>query len=668
MRIGSCVGGGDSRDRAARLILTLGFFAACAPATLAGEAPTPSFEGEIRPLLAAHCFRCHGEKGRKGGIDLSTFADEASIRKRRKLWRAVLRQVETREMPPAGEAEPTAEGRERLVGWLKQAVETYDRDDRDPGPSMIRRLSLAEYNATVRDLLGIDFVAAEAVGLPEDAGSGNSFGNLAAALSLPPTLLDKYFDAADKALDRLFGAELSSTLDDEIRKRARRSLKTILAPRPSEGLDGRDAARKVIARFATRAFRRPVEADEVERFVTLYDRAIDGGRSHEDALRLLLKATLVSPHFLLRIERDRAPKGSAEPYRVGDHELAARLSYFLWSTMPDEELTELADAGTLHEPATLRSQAARMLADPRAKALTENFGARWLQIKKLPEARPSQEFFPTFTADLRKAMYDETSTFFDKLREEDRSVLDLLDADYTYANQELAQHYGLKGVEGKELRRVALKPEDHRGGLLGMGSVLALTSHTSRTSPTMRGKWVLEVVFGTPPAPPPPEAGILKDEKDKKAATTFREQIARHAADATCAGCHRKMDPLGFALDNFDAVGSWREAVGGTPIDTTGELPGGESFRGVDELKQIIKNRRGEFVRNLVEQSFIYALGRELDFHNDLAVEEVARGVESEGHRFSALILGVVQSYPFQHRRNLDLGPVEAEPRPSSGK
>jgi hypothetical protein len=276
-----------------------------------------------------------------------------------------------------------------------------------------------------------------------------------------------------------------------------------------------------------------------------------------------------------------------------------------------------------------------------------------LQINKLPVARPSTEFFPEFNGNIRQAMFDETVLFFDSLRKENRSVLELLDADYTFLNEELAKYYGLPEVKGKEMQRVSLKPEDHRGGLLGMGSVLSLTSHTSRTSPTMRGKWILEVVFGTPPPPPPANVSQIKEEPGKKKeAQTFREKLAQHAQDPSCTSCHRKMDPLGFALDNFNAVGRWRDKQGEQPLDVTGELPSGEKLNGIADLKRVILSRKDDFVRNLSEQMLNYAIGRELEDTDDCPVRQITNQLKSNDYRFSTLVLEIVKSYPFQYRKN----------------
>ena len=317
--------------------------------------------------------------------------------------------------------------------------------------------------------------------------------------------------------------------------------------------------------------------------------------------------------------------------------------------MPDEELQALGESGKLLEPAILEAQARRLLAHAKAKALTDRFAVHWLQLQKLDSARPSTEYFPAFNGKLRQAMKGEVVTFVDRLREEDRSVLEFLDADYSYVNEDLARHYKIPGVKGPELRKVALPPDAHRGGLLGMGAILALTSHTHRTSPTLRGKWVLDVLFGTPPPPPPPDAGMLKEDGRKgKEPRTFRELMGLHAQKASCAACHQKIDPLGFALENFNAVGEWRE--GG---DTVGVLPSGERFNGFEELRRGLLVRRGIFVRNLVDQLLGYALGRDLVDDDEAAAREIQAALEKDGDRFSTLVMGVVRSFPFTHRKGM---------------
>jgi len=615
-----------------------------APAAPRADTEQPTFVKDIQPLLAAHCIRCHGPEKPKASVNLAAFTDERAVQRQPKLWRRVLKQLETRAMPPEEEKQPSDAERQRLAGWVKQALAVKKPD---PGPAVVRRLNRTQYERTIRDLLGMDFDSRDAVGMPSDSG-GEGFDNLATALDVSPALFEKHLAAADRIPERVLGLPDGSPSKDNFnRGQAKQACDRLLFVKPSEQLSKRDAARRIIRSFARRAFRRPVSDAEIDRLLQLFDLADQRGDRFENGIRLMVKAVLASPRFLLRIEQDR-PEATG-PYRINDHELAARLSYFLWSTMPDEPLLQLADAGKLSYPDVLQQQVRRMLKDPKARALTDHFGLQWLQLRKLNDARPSQEFFPTFTGGLRNAMREEVTIFFDKLREEDRSVLELLDADYTYVNEELARHYGIADVKGGQMRRVALRPEDHRGGLLGMAGILTMTSHTSRTSPTLRGKWVLDVIFGTPLPPPPPDAGQLKEEKKDKTPKTFRELMAQHATQNTCAACHRKMDPLGYALDNFDAVGHWRSDDG---LDTSGQLPTGEKFTGPHELKSLVRQRQDAFVTNLTEQLLIYALGRELQPCDEDTIRAVTAALKDNGYRFGALVLEIVKSYPFQYRRN----------------
>jgi hypothetical protein len=609
----------------------------------AQEAPpgdlSTRYRETVRPLLESRCIKCHGPEKKKGGIDLAALTDGKTALRERKTWRKAAAQLEALEMPPEGEKPLTADERSGLATWMKAAASFVDPSkplDLDPGPSLVRRLNRTEYDQTVRDLLGIDIDVSGPAGISEEV-TGHTFDTIAEALVLPPILMEKYFIAAEAGLDRLLG--------DPRRKAA------FFGPK-IEGHAPRDAARRILERTVRRAFRRPGREGEVERLLGLFDRGDSTGKPLEESLRLPLKAILVSPHFLLRIEDARPGSGAIG---VSGWELATRLSYFLWSTMPDETLLLAAERGTLLEPATLDQEVRRMLASPKARTLTSRFAAEWLQLARFETARPSTEFFPTFTGTLKRAMRQETEQFFDGLRTEDRSILDLLDADYTYVNQDLAKHYGLSGVTGSQMRKVPLTPDLHRGGLLGMGTMLAATSHTHRTSPTLRGKWILEVLFGTPPPPPPPDAGTLKEERQKgKEPKSFRELMALHATLPTCAGCHRKIDPLGFALENYDAVGAWRESQGGKPLDTVGELPTGERMNGVGELKKVLLSRKDAFERNVIEQMMCYALGRDLQGDDEIAVRGVQQGLEKDGHRFSALVLGVARSFPFQNRRGAE--------------
>ncbi|MFO0866938.1 MAG: DUF1588 domain-containing protein [Gemmataceae bacterium] len=294
----------------------------------------------------------------------------------------------------------------------------------------------------------------------------------------------------------------------------------------------------------------------------------------------------------------------------------------------------------------------RLLKNDRSNAATSQFFAHWLQLPHLRKALPSQNQFPTFTRSLRDAAEHETWLFCDNLRKEDRGILDLLDSDYTFANAELARHYKLDTIPAKDFAKVALKPANHRGGVVGMGSMLAMTSHTDRTKPTARGKWILEVLLGSPPPPPPANAGnFAPTAKNKPEPTSFREKLAQHASDRNCVGCHKRVDPLGFALENFDAVGSWREAVGNTPVDNAGTLPGSGEFRGLDGLRGVLRSKQDQFVTNLIAQTLTYALGRDLSYYDEPSLKSIREALARDDYRYSTLILEVVRSYPFQHRK-----------------
>lgn len=618
---------------------------------VAAEAPADplAFQKQVRPLLEKHCFECHGREQQEMGHNFETFGDERSILGRRDLWRKIRETLEAGDMPPDAKASgfSTAD-RQQVIAWIRDRVETIDRKNpayQNPGPNLIRQLTRAEYNNSIRDLLGFSFDAAAAGGIPrQEVDEG--YVNLGGGQPLDDVLLEKYLTAADGALKALFEAN---------RKPQREAL---FIARPSEKLPAKAAAATVLERFVGRAYRRPAEADEIARLVTIVEKSLAAGDDYELTVRKALKPVLVSPHFLFRLERDQTPAGAAGAYRVSDHELAVRLSYFLWATMPDDELRALADAGKLSQRETLDAQVKRMLADPKAGALTEHFAMQWLQLNKLRRALPSRNAFPSFTPTLKNAMEQEARTFFDNLRTGNRSVLELLDADYTYVNEELAKHYGLAEVKGTQMRRVDLRPQDHRGGLVGMSGPLTLTSHTDRTKPTARGKWILEVVLGTPPSPPPANVSDFKPQpKDKPAPKNFRERLAAHANQASCAACHKKIDPLGFALENFDAIGGWREQLGGAEVDNAGRLPGGSEFKGLDGLKKVLGERQDQFVRNVSVQLLTYALGRNLEYTDELALLEIGESLRSDEYRFGAWVRGVVHSRPFQYRQSRAVSP-----------
>ena len=409
-------------------------------------------------------------------------------------------------------------------------------------------------------------------------------------------------------------------------------------------------ARTIISTLARRAYRRPVTEDDLQAPLTAYrGGAASGG--FEAGLEMAIRSILMSPKFLFRIESQPPKTAVNAPYRISDLDLASRLSFFLWSSIPDDELVDAAVKKTLSRPDVLRQQVKRMLADPRSQALVENFAGQWLHIRNVTMHQPSPETLFHFDDNLRKAFEKETQLFFESIMRENRSVVDLLDADYTFLNERLARHYGIDGVRGERFRRVSLQAGSPRGGLLGQGSILMATSYPNRTTPVIRGKWILENVFGAPPPPPPPNVPLLRDERDPRKVLPMREQMAAHRKNPACAGCHAQMDQLGFALENFDAIGEWRDIyVSGAKVDAAAELPDGTKFTGPAELRKVLVQHSDEFTTTVAEKLLTYALGRGLEASDAPAVRKIKRDAARDNHRFEALIQGIVTSTPFTMR------------------
>ncbi len=436
--------------------------------------------------------------------------------------------------------------------------------------------------------------------------------------------------------------------------------KRLLAVKPGQGKA--ENTHEILGRFASKAYRRPVAKDELDRLVKLVEKTEIGGEKWEAGIQLAMEAVLVSPKFLFRVELDDRPT-SALPHPIDEWQLASRLSYFLWSTMPDEELFELAGKGELTRH--LEPQVRRMLKDPRSRSLVDNFAMQWLQLRRLATFAPDPKLFPNFDESLRSAMFKETELFFEAVIREDRSILDLIDGNFTYLNERLARHYGIvdtngnhargegsqkrgQSLYGREFKRVTLQPGD-RGGLLTQASVLAVTSNPTRTSPVKRGRWVLEQLLGTPPPPPPPDVPELNDKR--MLTGTLRQQMEQHRANPSCAACHARMDPIGFAFENFDAIGAYRAQDGGQPIDASGTLPSGQSFKGPAELKGILKGKKDLFSRCLAEKMLTYALGRGVEYYDRPAVDTIVRELAHHEYKFSTLVIEIVKSEPFRLRR-----------------
>jgi hypothetical protein len=947
-----------------------------------------SFEHQVTPLLEKYCYDCHGDGAHKGGVSLDEFTSAASVHQDRKTWETVLHHVRSREMPPDdGGLLPNDAERDVIGGWIEKELYNFDAAHPDPGRVVLRRLNRAEYNATVRDLVGVDFKPA-ADFPPDDSGYG--FDNVGDVLSLPPVLLEKYLNAADKVLDQAIvtdpiksevrhipasvaeigfnaigdrgdgwvhlisleeddvavplslpagdylvrilayatktggalkgqGSEkpieftgdpgptkIALSLNDafvkdfivttdeahpevyearmgvpagrqyfrasmrrkrggsenelfmlngrigqqqpgivfvkwmeiegplpaatrrykptalevtgegkftaagervlnhegevavnidvpreaEMRLRVQayaqqagdqtarmefrvdgKAVQTfeVLAPatmipipkqrpfspallvpypqvyevstklpagrhrfaaafvndfadpeNPNPNLRDRNliiqnlevanlgepivppslpeplqqlftqaperaspasqtkAARAILAPFARRAWRRPVEPAELDRLMKLYAMAREQGDSFEAGVKLGMKAVMVSPHFLFIGETHTAsptpslgpdlasvPRAASlpgtdarsgptfdrtatGPRPIDEFALASRLSYFLWSSMPDDALLDLAERGKLR--ASLPAQVRRMLADPKSRALVDNFAGQWLQIRSLETFQPDKKLFPEYDAALRTSMQRETELFFEYVMREDRSVFDFLTGDYTFVNSRLAKLYGLPEVNGDDFQKVSLAGTPRRG-VLTQASVLTLTSNPTRTSPVKRGKWVLENILGTPPPPPPPTVPSL-DDGSRQLVGTLRQQMEQHRANPSCASCHARMDPIGFSLENFNAIGGWRDKDGESTIDASGKFGSGDSFSGAAQLADVLaKKRRDEFLRCVAEKMLIYALGRGTEYYDRPAIERIVKSLDQNQGRFSSLVLAVAESFPFQMRR-----------------
>jgi hypothetical protein len=428
------------------------------------------------------------------------------------------------------------------------------------------------------------------------------------------------------------------------------SRERIFVCRPGTASEEEPCARTILATLARRAFRRPVTAADLQPLLGFY-RAGRANADFDKGIEKALSAMLVSPDFIFRIERDPAGQPADAVHRVSDVELASRLSFFLWSSIPDDELLTLAENHKLADPAALGAQVKRMLADPRSQALVDNFAGQWLYLRNLAIVKPDPVVFPEFDDSLRQSFLRETELFFQSVLRDDRPVTELLDANYSFLNQRLAEHYGVKNIYGSQFRQVTLA-DPNRGGLLGQGSILTVTSYPNRTSVVQRGRWVLETLLGTPPPPPPPDIPEFKAQgKDGRKLTT-REAMEQHRANPTCFSCHARMDPLGFALENYDGVGKWRATDAGAPIDASGKLPDGTQFNGPGGLKkQLLAAHRDEFLSTFTNKLLTYALGRGLEYYDQPAVRSITTEAARDDYRMSAIVTAIVKSVPFQMRR-----------------
>jgi mono/diheme cytochrome c family protein len=592
---------------------------------------------DVRQFFGNYCLDCHDADTHKGGVDLELYGPDTVVFQHRKIFETIKHVLEAKEMPPKKKEQPSEMDRARIIAFIQAELDKLDcTGEINPGRVTARRLNRAEYNNTIRDLLGVDFNPA--ADFPSDE-VGYGFDNIADVLSLPPILLEKYISAAEQIATNAIvtGAAVAKKALPESHKR-------IMVCQPdAEHIT--DCAKVILRHFAERAYRRPLTEAEVDRLVRFVDLVKSKKGSFEEGIQLAIQAVLVSPHFLYRWELDSSGgEGVIQP--LDDYALASRLSYFLWSSMPDEELFSLAKKGTLRDPAVLEAQAKRMLRDPKARALVDNFAGQWLQIRNLDNVAPDPNLFPEFDDALRRAMKAETELFFQAMVKEDRSIVEFLTADFTYVNERLAKHYGIEGVKGEEFQRVKLDKKTQRGGILTQASILTLTSHSTRTSPVNRGKWILEQILGSPPPPPPPDAGELEETEEAIISGSLRQRFEEHRSKAECATCHNKLDPLGFAFEHFNAIGAWREMDGQFPIDPSGVLPSGETFEGPEGLKEILASQE-TFIQTVSEKMLTFALGRGLEYYDKCTVDDLCGALKQNDYRFSVLVTEIVKSAPF---------------------
>jgi hypothetical protein len=601
-------------------------------AALQAEAKT-SFTNVVTPFVDTYCTRCHGQNRQRGGINFGPALKKPGETASTRRWKQAVGVVKAHEMPPEeADKQPTDAEREKFLEAIRKLKFLSSKD---PGPFVIRRLTKTEYGNTLHDWLGVDrSVAAD---LPDEV-FGEGYLN-----TLSPLQSEQYLAIANDVLDRVLPVNGA---------RPSKLQKQLFGKTPAAGQDERTEARKVARSLAKDAFRRPPSEAEVDVLLRVFDLARENKLSYTDALRLMLKGILVSPQFLF-ITPAMEPESGRSIVPLDDYQLASRLSYLLWATMPDAELSALADHGKLHEPAILKAQVKRMLEDARSRALFDGFGAQWLALGSLESKTFDPAKFPQMDTAMRAAMYDEARLFFESIVRENRSIVSFVDSDYTFLNGTLAALYGLDSkVTGSKWRKVKLT-DPNRGGILGMPGVLAVTSFPNRTSPVKRGVWVLEQVLGEHVPPVPPNVPSLeKQDKQTVENLTLRQRTELHRKDPTCANCHKVLDPIGFGLENFDAIGRWRDQddTGGA-IDAAGELPGGKHFTSPKELKAIIAARSTDLARNLTEKLLAYALCRQLEGYDQIVVDQLMDTLTKDGNRMQTLITEIVTSYPFTNRR-----------------
>ena len=596
------------------------------------RAQTPA---AIQTLVGHYCAGCHQGKSPAGGLNLAALAAGKTPADEPAAWERIATRVRNSEMPPKGLPAPTPDERATFVAWIDGALKAAAcGNGPTPGRYPLRRLNRDEYGSTLRDLLNVHVNAAHA--LPSDGAGGEGFDNAAETLFISPLHAEKYLAAAKEAL--------------EYAAKDPKSREVFLIAEPGADQSPDAAATKILSAFLPRAFRRPARAGEVDRYLTFFRGAQKHGESFDRSVLLALEAVLISPNFLFRVEE---PNPNSEPRLVEDYALATRLSYFLWGSMPDSALFDLAAQGKLHDPEVLKAQVGRMLADVKARDFAERFVEQWLGTRELGrDIKPDQKLFPEYyDAEIQAAIRYEPVLFFQEILGKNLSLLNLLDSNFTVMTAKLAKLYGLKVKDLSQQPKHADLPEDsHRGGILTMSAVLAVSSYPQRTSPVLRGKWVLENILGTPPPPPPPNVPPLPENQPGATAQTLRERLEQHRANAVCATCHDRIDPLGFALENYDVLGRWRTQDAGKPIDSSGQLPDGARIAGAGDLKKVLLERKDGFIRFFTTKMLGYALGRGLTPGDSCTVDRIVAKVAGESYSSQTLIREIVLSVPFRYQ------------------
>ena len=595
-------------------------------------------------FIKRYCLECHSGEKPKASLDLSRFDSMDKILSEALLWDDILIRLSQGDMPPKEADLPTLNERSEFLNWVESSLQKAAcQSGPHAGPAVLRRLNRAEYSASVRDLLDIHFDAGEA--LPSDGSGGEGFDNASETLFISPIHAEKYMDAARVAVEYAFADP--------------RSLRRFLVAEPDEKTSPEVAARLVIEDFLPRAFRRSIPESEILEYLALFHAAYKADPSFMVAIRLTLQAVLISPKFLFIAEE---PNFDSKPHKVTDHELASRLSYFLWGSLPDDELLKAADEGNLSDSRILQEQFKRMLGSQNSRKVrnfSQNFVEQWLGTRALGREFKPDKSIRGYDSELEGGMKYEPVFFFHEILTENRSLLDLLKADYTYVNRRLARHYRIKGEFREQPKRVQLTDENRRGGLLSMAAVLAVSSYPHRTSPVLRGKWILETILGDPPPPPPPNVPELEESASSVSSESLRQRLELHRQNVACAQCHDRIDPLGFGLENYGVLGRWRDKYEGHTVDARGALPDGTTFSGPAELKLALLGRKDQFVRHLTKKMLGYALGRGLTYYDYCAVNSIVDKLRANDYKSHHLLFGIIQSVPFRFKAGISS--IEAE-------